>query len=252
MFRKFKLVPIDDSEAQLDMQQVEKDLREYNPTARAMTNLYGGIQDALFSKKKKGPQKGPTTSQRLHLVAANRMRMEQLMRGNNEPPQRTNAAAVQQPEVHDDEKEMPMSHKTNVVNDADMEDNVKKVGEMKPVVLNVAIPQRQKEKFDKLAEIMSDTIGANRLGELVIRGETLRNTSYTDVMRALYVDPKSKLDGLDETVSELKRLQVDRNLVNSRFAKKQLSDAPDSKKVRHQKGSGSMLRKAHPRILRLY
>ena len=54
MFQKFKLVPLDGVEQQQnDMKQLEKDLHGYNPTIRAMTNLYGGIRNALFSKQKR-------------------------------------------------------------------------------------------------------------------------------------------------------------------------------------------------------
>jgi hypothetical protein len=300
MFRKFKLVPIDgeaEPEHPKNIAEIEKALREYNPTTRAMANLYGGIQDALFSKNKKNctKQKKISANERLHLVAANRMRMHRLLQGSNEPQTQLQGTSG---ERADDEgasgglveektavdvpgkKEMEMEveeqetgkaktekAKAKAKKDEEEEEEEEEKEEKDEQIFgenrrsNMAIPKRHDSKFTQLAGKISGTIGSNRLGEVIIRGGTLRNTSYSDVMRALYVDYKFTTPGLVETVAELKRLGVKMSLFTSRKAK-QLYSAPASDKVfSQQKGSGGgggggggvIRHKAvFPRILRLY
>ena len=115
---------------------------------------------------------------------------------------------------------------------------------------NLAIPTRHGAKFSKLMEAVSDTVGTNHNGELVIRGKRLKNTSYSDVMRALYVDSKFAVPGLTETVSELKLLGVEPSLFTSRRARVLFSAAPSNKKLPQQKGSGRC--PVAKRMLRLY
>jgi len=273
MFRKFKLVPIDGLEEhhqpRSDIQQIEKDLRQYNPTTRAMANLYAGVQDALFSKNKMQKKKSgllmnganANANQRLHLAAANRMRMQQLIHGSNEVQpkhQGTSSVGAQQQqegavvvmEEEEEEKKQAETDEKTVAKEDMMMMNEKQVQRS-----NLAIPSRQRSKFAELVGATSGTIGANRLGEVIIRGGTLRNTSYSDVMRALYVDSKSKskIPGLPETVAELKRLGVSTLLFTSRHARQLYSAASSDEKVfRQQKGSGRARGKALQRILRLY
>lgn len=247
MFEKYKLVRVNapaEKETQqqpLDMRQMEKDLRNYNPTIRAMANHYGGIQDALFSKKKRN---NPSPQQRLHLAAANRLRLQQLIRGHGENPMANEETQLQS---HSELKHNP--DVKDVVEDG--------TDEVKSVTLqpNLAIPARHGIKFAKLVEAASGTIGANRFGELVIRGKKLDNTSYSDVMRALYVNSNFTVPGLAETVAELKLLGVEPTLFTSRRARVLYSAEPSSRKKQgspQQKGSGSSRLLKRKGMLRLY
>lgn len=252
MFEKYKLVRIDqaDSEQQqhLDMRQLEKDLRNYDPTMRAIANHYGGIQDALLSTKKR---KNLSPQTRLNLVAANRARMERLIRARGEATL-TDALAGMQTREQAAPPE-PASQK-QTVEDAKVgaEDDY----EAKPVTgqSNLAIPVRHSAKFTKLMKFASDTIGSNRHGELVIRGKKLDNTSYSDVMRALYVDSNFTVPGLDQTVAELKTLGVEPTLFTSRRARQLYSTAQPNKKTSmpQQKGSGRGEFVNRKRMLRVY
>ncbi len=259
MFRKFKLVPIDaEGEHPKNIEEIEKALREYNPTTRAMANLYGGIQDALFSRDKKKTKK-ISANELLHLVAANRMRIHRLLQGSNEAQTRfqemsgedTQKKSVDE-ETNEDLAEDEMAQKIKLEKEEkDPKEQMELIGESERS--NLAIPTRFGKKFTQLAKIISGTIGSNRLGEVIIRGETLRNTSYSDVMRALYVDSKFTIPGLVETVAELKRLGVKTSMFTSRNAR-QLYSVPTSDKLYlQQKGSGgSIEQRTFPRILRLY
>jgi hypothetical protein len=253
MFRKFKLVPIDGSEQQqqTDIKQLEKELRGYNPTVRAMTNLYGGMQDALFSKKKKRRGGGLSTEQRLHLAAANRLRMQQLLHGHERVKDTLLQAPQPQP-LQSEPKLQPELDQLNIEKgDTDAGGGYEE--DRQTGVSNLAIPTRHSAKFSKLMEAASDTVGTNQSGELVIRGKRLKNTSYSDVMRALYVDSNFTVPGLNEIVSELKVLGVEPSLFTSRRARVLYSAAPSSatnKKLRQQKGSGKCF--VAKRMLRLY
>src|SRR5574343_387596 len=75
-YRKFKLVPIDEDSDELGKSaadKLERYVRKYNPTIRAMANSYGGMQDALFSKNTR-----LTPAQRLHIYNANRARIHRM------------------------------------------------------------------------------------------------------------------------------------------------------------------------------
>jgi hypothetical protein len=139
------------------------------------------------------------------------------------------------------------------VKEVDEHEKKEILGETQAQRSKLAIPARHSKKFTQLVEASTGTIGANRAGEVVIRGEPLRNTSYSDVMRALYVDSKFTIPGLAETVSELKRLGVNTSLFTSHNARQLYSaSASKRKSVSQQKGSGIIRHKSFPRMLRLY
>jgi hypothetical protein len=271
MFRKFKLVPIDgnlEEHHRHDIRQIEKDLRDYNPTTRAMANLYGGVQDALFSKNKKKNNKkgrllhinGVNANQRLHLAAANRMRMQQLIHGSNEvQAQHKGISSVGVQQEMMEVKEEAEAKQAEPDEKTAAKEEMLMMNEKQAQRSNLAIPSRQRSKFAELVGATSGTIGTNRLGEVVIRGGTLRNTSYSDIMRALYINSKFKIPGLPETVAELKRLGVSTSLFTSRQARQLYSASASAENVfqqqqqqQQQKGSGCARGKALQSILRLY
>jgi hypothetical protein len=113
---------------------------------------------------------------------------------------------------------------------------------------NVAIPKKYATKYENLIKLASDSIGVGDNGEVVIRGREVANSSYSDVMRALYSDTKGKaaaLPGLSETVGELKRLNVPSSMITSSRARAIYQSVG-------QKGSGKCYYYGRPKMLRLY
>jgi hypothetical protein len=188
-----------------------------------MAHAYEGMENALIAKPM---QRTPT--ERLNLLSANRAKLLQLMQRNDVAPAQQ---AYQQPLPKPDENSLlatPTSHSAPVP--------VPKSPAAPP---NLAIPKRHKEKFEQLIEKVSETITYGNDGQVVIHGRSLNNTSFSDIMRALYVDSKFTVPGLSETVAELKRNNVPPRLITSSRART-LYTAADANvgRNRSQVGSG--------------
>ena len=100
-----------------------------------------------------------------------------------------------------------------------------------------------------------DALRSGEGGEIVIRNQSIPGSSYSAVMRALFVNPKvgeASPRGLKQAVSELKRIGVSRNLLMSKHARN-LYDVK-------QTGSGRLMseekkkknKKRICKVLRLY
>jgi hypothetical protein len=206
LFKKLKLVPADELPQftnQHVVGQVEKYLRNYNPTVRAMANSYTGMGEALHGKKKR------STSNKLNLFNSNKARYLQLLKSTSSsadvpPPMEMPVNVESQQQQQQELKARPL----------DVEDTDKK-HEVKPLL---AIPAKSQDKFEAVLEIAGGAIKPGKHGEVVIEGKALPNTSYSDVMRALFVNSRKSPKGLGQTVAELKRLGVPMALLKSKTA----------------------------------
>jgi hypothetical protein len=203
LFKKLKLVPVDEIPQPTNQNvvgQVEKYLRNYNPTVRAMANSYTGMGEALLGKKKR------STSNKLNLFNSNKARYLQLLKS-------TSSSADVPPPM-----EMPVNVEPQQqelkARPLDVEDTDKK-HEVKPLL---AIPAKSQDKFEAVLEKAGNAIKPGKHGEVVIEGKALPNTSYSDVMRALFVNTRKSPKGLGQTVAELKRLGVPMALLKSKTA----------------------------------
>ena len=192
-----------------------------------MANIYGGVEVALDNR-----QVRCIASERLHLLNANRSRMEHLIRGNSE-------AATQQQSHHPSPDVPTLQPNQETYPQETVKENGEDDSKMLPATqFNVAIPSRHSAKFASLMKHTIDIIGSNRLGEVVINNRTLKNTSFTDVMRALYVDSNFNVPGLPQVVAELKRLDVPTELFSSKRARNMYLASSRATPAPQQQGSG--------------
>jgi hypothetical protein len=132
--------------------------------------------------------------------------------------------------------------------------------EPKPTPL-LAIPQSSQSNFTKIMDLVAESIKPGPNGEVVIEGKKLPETSFTDVMRAMFTDSKRKpVPGLAQTVTELKRLGVPETLLKAKKAKElykaaagQTGSGRRIKKPKKLKKVGKAKdRKKYGNVLRLY
>jgi hypothetical protein len=245
LFRKLKLVPAEEPTNRPSMGEVTKYLRKYDPTLHAMANSYVGMSEALIGKKK-----GRTTSNKLNLYNSNKARYLQLLNSA------TNSAALPPPPSMSEgpvrvEEPEEQEMKASAVGLEDMDDK-----KFKPeAVPLLAIPTASHGKFKAVMEQAGDAIKPGRNGELVIQGKALPGTSFSDVMRALYVTRKVNPPGFTQTVSELKRLGVPAAKLKSKTAvalyKKVQPEQTGSGRFKKFKASGKA-RSVQKKVLRLY
>jgi len=252
-FRKFKLVPVDhdddydhsksmfgDSVKSANIETLERRIRKYDPRIQAMANSYGGMHDALFNRNVHH-----TPSQRLHIYNANRSRIHRMRKGAEGPLE---AIGPQEGRVQKSTKEGTELERDQIYKEGLEKGEEVDLKVLKPHPEDIAaavVPKNYQSKLRNLINLMSNKIRANDRGEVVINGEELPDTSYSDVMRALYVNQKGFVSGLSEVVDELKRAGISSSLLSSARAKSLYNKARVGKV---QSGSGF---KPH-RVLRLY
>lgn len=226
LFRKFKLVPISELPQQGSehvVEQVERHLRKYDPTLRAMANTYIGMDEALHGKKKL------TANARLNLLNSNRAR---LLHMSKTDPQVTNVPVSKVPQ------EAVVAEQSFVEQDLMDGYDVKSKSEHKATPL-LAIPESSQINFTKIMDLTAGSIKPGPNGEVVIEGKTLPKTSFSEVMRAMFTDSKKKnLPGFAQTVAELKRLGVSDTLLKAKKAKELYKAAAGE-----QTGSGRRIKK---------
>lgn len=265
-FEKFKLVPYNESPKTgkcssktgtivkpAMLEKAKTYVRDYDPTLHAKTNAYVGMRQALFGRKP-----GWTARKRLDLLSSNMARYKHLASTAPLPEnEQIQHEQIQHetPKVREDSDYIDVKPQHD-----DLEEKVQPGYEFKPLL---AIPKNRYGDFENLRSLSSNTIKAGKHGEIVIRGTTVPGSSYSDVMRAIYISPKRGKAlpvGLAEVVSELKRLDAPSTLL---FAKR--AQALYAKAVTPtQTGSGrtkprqlktfatAKSMKKSPKILRLY
>jgi hypothetical protein len=257
-FKKFKLVPADEHEksARVSIQNVQKLIRNYNPLLRGMANSYSGMQNAAHDKKRTSSAKD-----RLNLLNSNRARFLHLKKNsfyNNDE------ALQQQQELVESKNAGLYAEKTANVDESqwmepeiseksfeESEKSFKSLADTKPSSSTENL-KWSKDKFTLLKDLVGNAIKPNRLGELMINNKTLRNASYDQVMRSLFVDENEEVPGLSQTVKELKRIGVPLEILGSKRARN-LFQVVSPK----QKGKGQFIGKWKApvkarKVLRLY
>lgn len=249
LFRKFKLVPLSELPQQGSAHvvgQVERHLRKYDPTLRAMANTYIGMDEALHGKKKL------TAKARLNLLNSNRARLLHMSRTDS---QVANVPAGQVPQ------ETVVAEQSFVERDVKSGYDEELKAEPKPTPL-LAIPASSQGNFSKIMDLVAGSIEPGPDGEVVIEGKALPKTSFSDVMRAMFTDSKkTSVPGLARTVTELKRLGVPDTLLKAKKAKAlykaaaagQTGSGRRIKKPKKLKMVGKAKdRKKYGKVLRLY
>lgn len=258
-FEKYKLVPFDESKKPFKtssrsvnnsptmLAKAQKYLRDYDPTLRAKTNAFIGMRKALF-----GRQTGWTARKRLDVLNSNMARYKHL--ASDSPLEEDSQTQQETPRlgaVNDYTEVKPLNEELEGLKTED--------DELKPLV---NIPKPYRAKFQQMRTLSSKTIKRGKAGEIVIRGTPVPNSSYSDVMRAMFVSPKGDTplpDGLPEALTELKRLKASPSVLSATRARVLYSKTV----VPEQTGSGrskptklksdvTVKNKKSAKILRLY
>lgn len=260
-FEKYKLVPYNESQKTAKakhkavnisptvLAKTQKYVRDYDPTLRAKTNAFIGMRKALF-----GRQSGWTARKRLDVINSNMARYKHLA---------SHTPLEEHGQTQQDQQETPRLEAVNEYIEVkplnkELEDE-KPEDELKPVV---NIPKPFRAKFQQMRTLSSKTIKRGKDGEVVIRGAAVPNSSYSDVMRAMFVSPKGDAplpDGLPETLTELKRLNASPSVLSASRARALYSKTvvpaqtgSGRSKPRKRKIDVSAKNKKSAKILRLY
>lgn len=259
LFQKHKLVPIEQYNQQGREHVVgaaERHLRKYDPTLRSMANTYVGMQNAMFGKN----ARGLTGRNKLMLLNSNKARYLRMLKSGGSEPVQPVQAFGEQNEI-DKKTEHPSDEKFFDADD-------------KPAINPLlAIPTNSLNSFKIIMNHVGDAVRPGPNGEVVINNEVVPGTSFSDVMRGLFVNVRGKnktpLPGLSQTVSELKRRGVPSGLLKANKAKYwyRRAESPQvgegsskkpkkagsgkAKKKSKQHGKGRS-RKMHGKMLRLY
>jgi hypothetical protein len=267
LFKKFKLVPVGSTAAPMsNVEKAEQQLRNYNPSLRAMANNYTAMNDALHGRKR-----GRTAKSRLNLLNANRARLQYIQNLATFP---TDISSVQDVDNLQDEAPKKRRSRTSKkkIQSAftDQSESILETPLATPAKSNRkfdfdglvaqarrAIPKNRQNDFDDLVAETSGALRPGNRGEMVIQNKSVPATSYAAVMRAMLVNTRgtSTPAGLKEAVSELKRIGVSDKILNTRRARRlyQFADTDTS-----QTGSGrSRVKKKKKKklvckVLRLY
>ena len=197
---------------------IEHQLRTHSLPMRAMANHYAGMTRVLE------PSALPNDD-RYAIYASNLHRMRQINADVEAPP----TAAVKPAPPH----EVPLQHPADELPLKPVE-NPEPVRQPAPresiptaadtSFSDVVIPRNQKGKYknmiDHLQASAPNAIQASERGELILDGKILRNTSYSDVIRNLYVDSNFLVPGTEEILHTLNRANLPVNMLGSKRAKR--------------------------------
>ena len=205
--------------------EAEQELRKYNPTMRAMAGHYEGMREALAlsptAAHRDASGMDSTDETRLAKYEANRYRLGKLAG--------TGEKAMPDPEVAGGSTAPtpPTPHvevAAEVAEADDPEDADAGATTRTKTASTSTIPKQHLSKYRQLMQHLSNStakvLEASSHGELIVGGKILRGTSYSDVLRSLFVNSKFAVPGLPEAVTALHAAGVPNKMLGSQRAKR--------------------------------
>ena len=212
------------------MRAQDKQVREYHPVIRAMSQMQGEMNRALASRKS-------DTIGRLAKYNASLSRMKALKSSSIGESFAT--SLLPQTATH-----APPASESAVSNAtaASAYGSLPAVSYILP-----SIPQKYHNKYIHLHEYLTahpGAISASPNGRILVRGEAVSDATYPDMIRSLYVPTKRDVPGLKNVVRELKEISVPLALISSSTAKSVYTTS-DETPTMDQSGNGARKRKPH-------
>ena len=215
------------------MRKQDRQVREYNPIIRAMSQMQGEMNRAMSRKS--------DTVGRLAKYNAGLSRMKALKSssiGESPAPSFLPQHVTRTP--HASSSDTPISDATT----ASAYGSLPAVSSVLP-----SIPKKYHNKYIHLHELLTahpGAISSSPNGKILVRGEAVSDASFPDVMRGLYVATQRDVPGLKSVVRQLKEISVPLALISSSTAKSLYTTGGDTPSM-NQSGSGARKRSARPR-----